>query len=299
MQKNQQVMYPEKRSYSWADGKKLEIGKKTLIMGILNVTPDSFSDGGKWNSTDRAVQHALEMVVNGADMVDMGAESSRPGFVTMSAKDEIQRLKPFLEAVLPACPVPVSIDTFKADTAAYAAEHGIHMLNDIWGLQYEKEPGEMAKVAAAYDLPIVVMHNQDSKEYKGDIIDSMRAFFMRSLEIADKAGIKPENIILDPGIGFGKTVEGNLEVMNRLQELKKFNGRRYPILLGTSRKSFIGNTLDLPVEDRMEPTGATCVLGITKGCEIMRVHDVLPISRMCKITDAILATGRRDEEIDG
>ncbi len=299
MQKNQQVMYPEKRSYSWADGKKLEIGKKTLIMGILNVTPDSFSDGGKWNSTDRAVQHALEMVVNGADMVDMGAESSRPGFVTMSAKDEIQRLKPFLEAVMPACPVPVSIDTFKADTAAYAAEHGIHMLNDIWGLQYEKEPGEMAKVAAAYDLPIVVMHNQDSKEYKGDIIDSMRAFFMRSLEIADKAGIKPENIILDPGIGFGKTVEGNLEVMNRLQELKKFNGRRYPILLGTSRKSFIGNTLDLPVEDRMEPTGATCVLGITKGCEIMRVHDVLPISRMCKITDAILATGRRDEEIDG
>ena len=299
MQKNQQVMYPEKRSYSWADGKKLEIGSKTLIMGILNVTPDSFSDGGKWNSTDRAVQHALEMVVNGADMVDMGAESSRPGFVTMSARDEIERLKPFLEAVLPACPVPVSIDTFKADTAAYAAEHGIHMLNDIWGLQYEKEPGEMAKVAAAYDLPIVVMHNQDSKEYKGDIIDSMRAFFMRSLEIADKAGIRPENIILDPGIGFGKTVEGNLEVMNRLQELKKFNGRRYPILLGTSRKSFIGNTLDLPVEDRMEPTGATCVLGITKGCEIMRVHDVLPISRMCRITDAILATGRRDEAIDG
>lgn len=299
MQKNQQVMYPEKRSYSWADGKRLEIGQKTLIMGILNVTPDSFSDGGKWNSTDRAVQHALEMVVNGADMVDMGAESSRPGFVTMSARDEIERLKPFLEAVLPACPVPVSIDTFKADTAAYAAEHGIHMLNDIWGLQYEKEPGEMAKVAAAYDLPIVVMHNQDSKEYKGDIIDSMRAFFMRSLEIADKAGIRPENIILDPGIGFGKTVEGNLEVMNRLQELKKFNGRRYPILLGTSRKSFIGNTLDLPVEDRMEPTGATCVLGITKGCEIMRVHDVLPISRMCRITDAILATGRRDEAIDG
>ena len=299
MQKNQQVMYPEKRSYSWDDGKKLEIGQKTLIMGILNVTPDSFSDGGKWNSTDRAVQHALEMVVNGADMVDMGAESSRPGFVTMSARDEIERLKPFLEAVLPACPVPVSIDTFKADTAAYAAEHGIHMLNDIWGLQYEKEPGEMAKVAAAYDLPIVVMHNQDSKEYKGDIIDSMRAFFMRSLEIADKAGIRPENIILDPGIGFGKTVEGNLEVMNRLQELKKFNGRRYPILLGTSRKSFIGNTLDLPVEDRMEPTGATCVLGITKGCEIMRVHDVLPISRMCRITDAILATGRRDEAIDG
>lgn len=299
MQKKQQVMYPEKRSYSWADGKKLKIGEKTIVMGILNVTPDSFSDGGRWNNTDKAVQHTLEMVISGADVVDMGAESSRPGFVAISAKDEIERMKPFLEAVLPVCPVPVSIDTFKADTAAYAAEHGIHILNDIWGLQYEKEPGEMAKVAAFYDLPVVIMHNRDSKEYKGDIIDSMRAFFMRSLEIADKAGIRPENIILDPGIGFGKTAKGCLEVINRLQELKKFDGRRYPILLGTSRKSFIGNILDLPVGDRMEPTGAACVLGITKGCEIMRVHDVLPISRMCRITDAILATGRKDEDIDG
>lgn len=294
MQKNQQVMYPEEREYSWQDGKTLTIGKKTLIMGILNVTPDSFSDGGKWNSVDRAVQHMLEMVVNGADIIDIGAESSRPGFVTMSAKEEIERLKPFLEAVLPSCPVPVSIDTFKAETAAYAAEQGVHMLNDIWGLQYAEEPGEMAKVAAEYDLPVVVMHNRDSKVYKGDIIDSMRVFFQRSIDIACEAGVKQENIILDPGIGFGKDVEGNLEVMNRLQELKKFAGHRYPLLLGTSRKSFIGNTLDLPVEDRMEPTGATCVLGITKGCEIMRVHDVLPISRMCRITDAILATGRSE-----
>ena len=210
MQKNQQVMYPEEREYSWQDGKALTIGKKTLIMGILNVTPDSFSDGGKWNSVDRAVQHMLEMVVNGADIIDIGAESSRPGFVTMSAKEEIERLKPFLEAVLPACPVPVSIDTFKAETAAYAAEQGVHMLNDIWGLQYAEEPGEMAKVAAEYDLPVVVMHNRDSKVYKGDIIDSMRAFFQRSIDIACEAGVKQENIILDPGIGFGKDVEGNL-----------------------------------------------------------------------------------------
>lgn len=295
MGKTTKTVCDAKRKYAWTDGKELEIGGKTLIMGILNVTPDSFSDGGKWNSVDKAVQHMLEMVVNGADTIDIGAESSRPGFVTMSAREEIERLKPFLEAVVPACPVPVSIDTFKAETAAFAAEHGVHILNDIWGLQYEEEPGEMAQVAAKYDLPVVVMHNRNSKEYKGDIIDSMRAFFMKSIDIAEKAGVSYDKLILDPGIGFGKTVEGNLEVMNRLQELKQFDGRRYPLLLGTSRKSFIGNTLDLPVGERMEPTGATCVLGITKGCEIMRVHDVLPISRMCRITDAILAAGGRRE----
>ena len=205
-----------KRKYTWADGKELEIGGKTLIMGILNVTPDSFSDGGKWNSVDKAVQHMLEMVVNGADIIDIGAESSRPGFVTMSAREEIERLKPFLEAVVPACPVPVSIDTFKSETAAFAAEHGVHILNDIWGLQYEEEPGEMAQVAAKYDLPVVVMHNRNYKEYKGDIIDSMRAFFMKSIDIAEKAGVSYDKLILDPGIGFGKTVEGNLEVNESL-----------------------------------------------------------------------------------
>lgn len=288
MQKNSKIMYQEKREYKWADGKQLSLGEKTLVMGILNVTPDSFSDGGKWNSVDKAVQHMLELVVQGADIIDIGAESSRPGFVTMTAQEEIKRLAPFLEAVLPACPVPVSIDTFKAETARYAASKGVHILNDIWGLQYEPEPGEMAKVAAEYDLPVVAMHNQNSKEYSGDIIDSMRAFFQRSIAIAAEAGLAQDKVILDPGICFGKTVEGNLEVMNRLQELKRYNGVNYPVLLGTSRKSFIGNTLDLPVDQRMEATGATCVLGITKGCEIMRVHDVLPISRMCRMTDAIL-----------
>lgn len=292
MKKKTQIMYGEKRHYSWADGKELTIGGKTLIMGILNVTPDSFSDGGKWNSIDKAVDHMLEMVVAGADIIDIGAESSRPGFVTMSAEEEIERLAPFLDVLVPKCPVPISIDTFKAETAAYAAEHGVHILNDIWGLQYEQEPGRMAEVAAKYDLPIVVMHNRNSKDYDGDIIDSMRAFFQRTIDIAKNAGIDEDKLILDPGIGFGKTVEGNLEVMNRLEELKKYAGKRYPMLLGTSRKSFIGNTLNLPVEERMEPTGATCVLGITKGCEIMRVHDVLPISRMCAITDAILNSSR-------
>ncbi len=276
------------RVYKWADGKSLEIGYKTLIMGILNVTPDSFSDGGKWNTVEAAISHMKEMVAAGADIIDVGAESSRPGFETMSARDEIKRLSEFLEPVLAECPVPVSIDTFKAETAEYAAQKGVHILNDIWGLQYKNEPGEMAKVAAKYQLPVVVMHNRDSKEYAGDIISSMQDFFAKSISLAQEAGLKAENIILDPGIGFGKTVEGNLYVMQNLEKLKVINGQDYPILLGTSRKSFIGNTLDLPVEDRMEATGATCVVGIMKGCEIMRVHDVLPISRMCRITDAIL-----------
>ena len=277
-----------KRVYKWKDGKSLEIGRKTLIMGILNVTPDSFSDGGKWNTVETAIKHMKEMVVAGADIIDVGAESSRPGFETMSAGAEIDRLSEFLDPILQACPVPVSIDTFKAETAEYAAAKGVHILNDIWGLQYRDEPGEMAKVAAKYQLPVVVMHNRESKEYEGDIIDSMRDFFTTSIDIARKAGLREENIILDPGIGFGKTVEGNLYVMQQLERLKVINGKDYPVLLGTSRKSFIGNTLDLPVEERMEATGATCVMGIMKGCEIMRVHDVLPISRMCRITDAIL-----------
>lgn len=275
-------------TYNWNDGKSLTIGKKTLIMGILNVTPDSFSDGGKWNSIDKAVQHMKEMVAAGADIIDIGAESSRPGFQVMSAEEEIARLKPFLEAVLPVCPVPVSIDTFKAETAEFAAKMGVHILNDIWGLQYDEEPNKMAQVAAKYDIPIVVMHNRNSKEYDCDIIDSMREFFRETIAIADRNGVKRENLILDPGIGFGKTPEGNLVVLNRMDELKEIDGVEYPMLLGTSRKSFIGYALDLPVEKRMEPTGASCVLGIMKGCEIMRIHDVAPIAPMLAITDAIL-----------
>ena len=153
----------------------------------------------------------------------------------------------------------------------------------------------MAQVAAQYQLPVVAMHNRSSSEYTDDIIESMRGFFQRTINTAKTAGIDLDKLILDPGIGFGKTAAGNLEVMNRLQELRRFDGRRYPLLLGTSRKSFIGKVLDLPVEQRMEPTGAACVLGITKGCEIMRVHDVLPVSRMCRITDAILSAGSSED----
>lgn len=280
-----------KRTYTFTDGKSLTLGERTLVMGILNVTPDSFSDGGKWNTRDKMLYHMEQMVKDGADIIDIGAESSRPGFTVMSADEEIERLLPFLEALIPECPVPVSVDTFKAQTARVAAEHGAHMLNDIWGMQYEKEPGKMAAVAAETGLPIVVMHNQDRKEYAGDIIDSMRDFFRRSIALADAAGLKRENIILDPGIGFGKTPEGNVEVLRRQQELLTIDGEEYPLLLGTSRKSFIGAALDLPVEERMEATGATCVIGIMKGAGIVRVHDVKPIARMCRMTDVILGKG--------
>ncbi|SDG17740.1 dihydropteroate synthase [Selenomonas sp. WCT3] len=276
------------RTYNFADGKSLTLGERTLVMGILNVTPDSFSDGGKWNTRDKMLYHMEQMVKDGADIIDIGAESSRPGFTVMPAEEEIERLLPFLDALIPECPVPVSVDTFKAETARVAAEHGVHMLNDIWGMQYEKEPGKMAAVAAECGLPIVVMHNQDTKEYAGDIIDSMKDFFRRSIALADAAGMKRENIILDPGIGFGKTPEGNVEVLRRQQELLTIDGEEYPLLLGTSRKSFIGATLGLPVEERMEATGATCVIGIMKGAGIVRVHDVLPIARMCRMTDVIL-----------
>lgn len=276
------------RTYDFKDGKRLEIGRKTLVMGILNVTPDSFSDGGKWNCVDKAILHMKEMVRDGADIIDVGAESSRPGFQPMPAAEEQERLRPFLEAVLRECPVPVSVDTFKAETAEMAASMGVHILNDIWGLQYAEEPGRMARLAASYGLPVIVMHNQEGKEYGEDIVADMKSFFRESLRIAEKAGMQREQVIFDPGIGFGKTQEDNLVVLHRLAELMELDGEEYPLLLGASRKSFIGHVLDLPVEERMEATGAVCVLGIQAGCQILRVHDVKPISRMARMADAIM-----------
>lgn len=276
------------REYRWADGKTLTLGRRTQIMGILNVTPDSFSDGGQWNTPEKALAHARQMVAEGADIIDIGAESSRPGFVPMSAEAEMERLRPFLATLVDALEVPISVDTFKADTAAMAAEMGVHILNDIWGLQYAPEPGRMAAVAARYNLPVVVMHNQEGKAYAGDIIAAMRDFFRRSLDSARGAGVSDADLILDPGIGFGKTPEANLLVLKRLEELQEIDGKRWPLLLGTSRKSFIGAALGLPVEERLEATGATCVLGVMKGCGIVRVHEVAPMARMCRMIDKVL-----------
>lgn len=273
----------EVRHYHWKDGKSLTVGKRTLVMGVLNYTPDSFSDGGKWNNVDVALKHMEEMVADGADIIDIGAESSRPGFTPISAAEEIARLETILPRLVAACPVPISVDTYKAETAEYAMSTGAHIMNDIWGLQYAPEPGKMAAVTAKYGVPVVVMHNQEGTEYD-DIIEDMKRFFIRSAIIADQAGMSQDQIITDPGIGFGKDFDQNVYVMKHLQELTALP---YPMLLGTSRKGFIGKILDLPVTERMEGTGTTCVAGVLAGCTIVRVHDVKPIVRMCKMADAL------------
>ncbi len=280
-------MQRAKREFRFKDGKRLCLGERTLVMGILNVTPDSFSDGGLWNTPEKALNHAQQMVEDGADIIDIGAESSRPGFVPMTAEEEMERLEPFLKMMVPNLSVPVSVDTFKAETAEMAAGYGVHILNDIWGLQYDAEPGRMAETAARHGLPVVVMHNQQGTKYEKDIIETMRDFFRESIRIAEQAGVSRERLIFDPGIGFGKTAEDNLTVLRRLAELSEWDGRQWPLLLGASRKSFIGAALGLPVEERMEATGAACVLGAVSGAGIIRVHDVKPIARMCRMTDAI------------
>lgn len=273
----------EVRHYHWKDGKSLTVGERTLVMGVLNYTPDSFSDGGKWNNADVALKHMEEMVADGADIIDIGAESSRPGFTPISAAEEIARLETILPRLVEACSVPISVDTYKAETADYAMRTGAHIMNDIWGLQYGPEPGQMAAVAAKYGVPVVVMHNQDGREYS-DIIEDMKRFFIRSAIIADRAGMSQDQIITDPGIGFGKDFDQNVYVMKHLRDLTALP---YPMLLGTSRKGFIGKILDLPVTERMEGTGTTCVAGVLAGCTIVRVHDVKPIVRMCKMADAL------------
>lgn len=275
-------------TYHFPDGKTLTVGRRTLVMGILNVTPDSFSDGGRYDHLDAALAHLRAMVDGGADLIDVGAESTRPGSKALTDAEEQARLLPMLEALLPASTVPISVDTYHADTARKAAKLGAHILNDIWGLQYDGEPGAMARVAAETGLPVIIMHNQHGKTYDEDVITSMQRFFHRSIACAHAAGVKDENLILDPGIGFGKDTAANLLVQRRLDELLTMGGVRYPMLFAASRKRFIGDTLGLPVDERMEATGAACVLAIERGADLVRVHDVRPIARMCHMTDFIL-----------
>lgn len=279
-----------KRHYKFPDGKELIVGERTLIMGILNVTPDSFSDGGKYFSIDSALRQMEALVAGGASIIDVGAESSRPGFSPMSADDELERLCPFLEKILAECPVPVSVDTFKSKTADTAIGMGAHILNDIWGLQYKKEPSAMAAVAARKNCPIIVMHNQAEASYPQGLIPSMQAFFRESLTIARKAGVQEKNIILDPGIGigFGKTVQDNLTALRALNAFTEIDGKPFPLLLAASRKSFIGETLALPVEERDEATAAVSLLGMLTGAQILRVHDVKGTSRLIRMAEVLL-----------
>ncbi len=271
------------RKYSWKDGKELSIGENSLVMGILNVTPDSFSDGGKWNTETSAMDHLKEMITDGAHIIDVGAESTRPGHVELTGEEETARLMQFLPQVLENSSVPVSIDSYHYDTMEKALEAGAHMVNDVWGFQYDD--GSMAKVAAEFAVPAILMHNQETEEYRGDIMDCLKAFFDKTLEIAAKAGVKEENIILDPGIGFGKNSEQNIEIMQRLDELTE--AYPYPWLLGVSRKRFIGTILDLPAAERDEGTAAVNLWGIEKGCSIFRVHDVKTTAREVKVWDAL------------
>lgn len=253
-------------------------------MGILNVTPDSFSDGGKYNKVDKAVARAVEMVEEGADIIDVGGESTRPGYKPVTVEEEISRVVPVIEAVKKVVDVPISIDTYKSEVARQALDAGADIINDIWGAK--KDP-QMAHLAAQYDVPIILMHNRDNMDYD-DLIADMKQDLQESIDLCLNAGVKKGNIVIDPGIGFAKTYEHNLIVMNRLEEFQTLG---YPILLGTSRKSFIAKTLNLPVDERVEGTGATICLGIAKGSNIIRVHDVLQMSRMAKMMDAMVKIG--------
>ena len=259
----------------------LDYGKKTLVMGVLNVTPDSFFDGGMYNNIDSAVRHAIEMVEQGADIIDIGAESTRPGYTPISSEEELSRLIPIIEAITKAVSVPLSIDTFKAETARESIKAGAHIINDIWGA---KADPNMGKVAAELDVPIILQHNRNSDQYDSFFRDCLNDIY-ESIAIVKKAGVKDEQIILDPGIGFAKDLSKDLDMMRNLDT---FVALGYPVLLGPSRKRMIGGVLDLPVNERLEGTGAAVCYGIQKGCQIVRVHDVKEISRMAKMMDAIM-----------
>ena len=251
------------------------------IMGILNVTPDSFSDGGRFNSVETATLRAREMVAEGADIIDVGGESTRPGHTRISDEEEIARVVPVIERIKAELDVPVSVDTYKSAVAGAAVKAGADLINDIWGFRYDEG---LARLTAEAGLPCVLMDNR-TEPVTGDIMEAMKATLVESIEIARRAGVADENIILDPGIGFGKTYEQNLTAINRLDELC---GLGFPVLLAASRKSVIGNTLNLPAGERVEGTVATSVIGVMKGAAFVRVHDVKENMRAVKMTEAIL-----------
>lgn len=261
--------------------KEFDTGNKTYVMGILNVTPDSFSDGGNYYDLKKAVQHVGDMIQEGAHIIDIGGESTRPGYMQISEEEEIKRIVPVIRAVKEAYDIPVSVDTYKSRVAEAAILAGADLINDIWGLKYD---GTMAEVIAKYDKPCCLMHNRADTDYKNFMEDVMRDL-QESVELALKAGIAKDKIILDPGVGFAKSYEQNLEVTANLGKLYELG---YPVLLGTSRKSMIGLTLDLPADERVEGTLATTVMAVEQRCAFVRVHDVKENVRAIQMTEAIL-----------
>ena len=262
--------------------KEIILGERTLVMGILNVTPDSFSDGGRYNNLDSAMKQAEKLISEGADIIDVGGESTRPGHTQITSEEEISRVVPIIEKISKNLDTIISIDTYKYNVAEEAIKVGANIINDIWGLQYDN--GEMAELVKKSNLPLIIMHNQNDEIYNKDIMIVLREFFEKTFKIADKYRIDRDKIILDPGLGFGKNVEQNIEVLSRLNELKDMGS----ILLGASKKRFIGKLLnDLPFDERVEGTVATTVIGIEKGVDIVRVHNVLENKRACLVADGI------------
>ncbi|MEK4423600.1 dihydropteroate synthase [Solibacillus sp. FSL K6-1523] len=259
----------------------LDYTKETFVMGILNVTPDSFSDGGQYDSVDTALKQAKKMVADGAKIIDVGGESTRPGYTRISEEEEIARIVPVIRALVKEVPAIISVDTYKSAVARAAIEAGAHMINDIWGA---KADPEMANVAAELNIPIILMHNRNTASYTNYWLEFMTDM-EDSIAIVKNAGVPDEHILLDPGIGFVKNLSESIETMQRLDELVALG---YPVLLATSRKRMIGTVLDLPVEERVEGTAATCAYGVQKGCHMMRVHDVKEVARTVKMMDALV-----------
>lgn len=253
---------------------------RTHVMGILNVTPDSFSDGGKWNSMEQSLRHVEQMITEGAAIIDIGGESTRPGYTMISDEEEIARVVPVIEAVKKNFDIPVSIDTYKSKVAEAACVAGADLINDIWGLTYDDE---MAAVVKKYDKAVCIMHNRKQMDYQ-DFLQDWKADLQRSIAIAKEAKIADDKIILDPGVGFAKTYEMNLLAIKHMKELLELE---YPVLLGTSRKSVIGLTLDLPVDEREEGTLATTVMAVMQGCQFVRVHNVEANVRAIRMAEAV------------
>jgi len=268
--------------------KKLEFGKHTFIMGILNVTPDSFYDGGKYSIWDRAVQRAEKMLEDGADIIDIGGESTRPGAESVSLEEELDRVIPVIEAIRD-FPIPISIDTYKAKVAAEALKHGASIVNDISGLRFDPE---MAKVVAKYNVPVIIMHikgtprDMQKNPHYENVVEEIKNYFIKQIDYAISFGIKRGNIILDPGIGFGKKLEHNIEILRNINEFKKLG---FPLLIGHSRKSMIGMILDgIPPEERLYGTLAISSYCIMNKVHIIRVHDVKEHVHLRKILEAIV-----------
>lgn len=260
---------------------KFVLGERTYIMGILNVTPDSFSDGGSYTSIEKALSRARQMVDEGADILDVGGESTRPNHTFVPAEEEIARVIPVIKAIQAELDVAVSIDTYKAKVAEEAIKAGASLINDVWGFKYDPQ---MADVASQYGAACCLMHNRDNHDYN-NLLEDILKDLEESIDIALKAGVNKNKIMIDPGIGFAKTYKQNLLVMKNLEIFQRLG---FPVLLGTSRKSMIGNTLNLPPEERIEGTLATTVLGIVKQCDFVRVHDIKENKRAAVMTDAIL-----------